>query len=102
MVWRNQVLANHNEAEKDEYLIAHLAVNEQFRRQGIGQALLAKGVEEARRKGYSKLVLEVEIGNEKAIALYRKSGFEITNTVRYEELAQKFKSPGFYKMTSPI
>ncbi|MDP3449345.1 MAG: GNAT family N-acetyltransferase, partial [Anaerolineaceae bacterium] len=69
-----------------------------FRRQGIAQVLLEKAEMDARSLGLSKLVLEVEIGNHKAVALYRKAGFEVINTVYFNENAARFKSPGFYKM----
>jgi ribosomal protein S18 acetylase RimI-like enzyme len=98
MIWLNKSLANNKEAEKDEYLIAHLAVDEGFRRQGIAQALLDKAGQDARSLRLNKLVLEVEIGNEKAINLYQKADFEIVNTVYFNEKTDRFKCPGFYKM----
>lgn len=102
MIWRNKALVNNKEAEKDEYMIAHLAVDANFRRQGIAQALMAHAVEDARSKGFTKLVLEVEMQNDKAFALYRKSGFEVVNTVYFNQGAIKFKSPGFYKMLKQV
>ena len=98
MMWLNKSLAGNKEAENDEYLIAHLAVDNGFRRQGIAQALIEKAGQDARSLGLSKLVLEVEIGNDNAIALYRKAGFELVNTVYFNVKAVRFKSPGFYKM----
>jgi len=98
MIWLNKSLINNTEAEKDEYLIAHLAVDEHFRRQGIAQALLAKAEQDTRSHGLHKLVLEVEIGNDKAISLYKKAGFEIINTVYFNDKAARLKSPGFHKM----
>lgn len=98
MIWLNKSLAGNKEAEKDEYLIGHLAVDQGFRRQGIAQALLGKAEEDALSSGLYKLVLEVEIGNDKAIALYRKAGFEIINTVYFNENAARLRTAGFYKM----
>ena len=102
MVWLNKALAGNKEAERDEYLIAHLAVDEHFRRQGIAQALLEKAARDARAQGLSRLVLEVEIGNQNAIALYQKAGFEIINTVYFNDQSARFKSPGFYKMLKTL
>ncbi len=102
MIWLNKSLAGNKEAEDDEYLIAHLAVNEGFRRQGIAQALLVKAEDDALSLGLRKLVLEVEIGNDNAISLYRKAGFEIINTVYFNEKAGRFKTPGFYKMIKQL
>jgi len=42
---------------------------------GLGAALLAVGIEWARSVGVRKLTLKVFATNERAIALYRKSGF---------------------------
>ena len=98
MLWRNLSLANNREAENDEYLIAHLAVSEDFRRQGVGQALLEKAAQDARTAHIKKLVLEVEIENQKAIALYRKAGFETVKTFLFKSPAASFISPGFHKM----
>lgn len=102
MIWLNKSLANNKEAEKDEYLVAHLAVDEHFRRQGIAQVLLDKAEQDARSQGLYKLVLEVEIGNDRAIALYRKEGLEIINTVYFNERAAKLRCPGFYKMSKNL
>jgi ribosomal protein S18 acetylase RimI-like enzyme len=98
MAWLNRTLADNKEAERDEYLIAHLAVDAHFRRQGIAQALLAKAAEDSLALGIQKLVLEVEIDNHSAFALYRKAGFETVNTIYFNDKAEKLKCPGFYKM----
>lgn len=102
MIWLNKSLAGNKEAENDEYLIAHLAVDASFRRQGIAQALLVKAEEDAFCLGLHKLVLEVEIGNDSAISLYRKAGFEIINTVYFNEKTDRLKTPGYYKMIKMI
>lgn len=98
MMSLNRSLAGNKEAEKDEYLLAHLAVDEGFRRQGIARALLARAEQDALNQKLYKLVLEVEINNHKAIALYKNAGFEIINTVYFGGKADRFRSPGFYKM----
>lgn len=98
MIWLNKSLAGNKEAEKDEYLIAHLAVDDNFRRQGIAQVLLDKAKQDAISFGLPKLVLEVEMANHRAISLYQKAGFEIINTVYFKDDSDRFKSPGFYKM----
>jgi ribosomal protein S18 acetylase RimI-like enzyme len=102
MIRLNKSLAGNKEAEKDEYLIAHLAVDERFRRQGIAQTLLDKAGQDALSLGLNKLVLEVEIDNEKAITLYQKAGFEIVNTVYFSEKTDRFGCLGFYKMSKNL
>ena len=61
----------------DEGDIINIAVNSQYRRQGIGQAILKKLLEEAEQKALCVLHLEVREGNEAAIHLYKKHGFEV-------------------------
>ncbi len=65
----------------DELYIAHLAVSEKFRRQGIGMRLLAHAEEKAREKNLPKLSLLTEIENSPARALYGKFGLELTETI---------------------
>ncbi len=57
----------------DEMSIDSVAVNPEYRRQGIAKALIAKA---AARKRPSALLLEVRESNAPAIALYSSLGFE--------------------------
>ncbi len=57
--------------------ILNVAVDPAFRRQGLGQRLLEYALEYSRKLGASRVELEVRTGNETAIALYQKYGFEI-------------------------
>lgn len=56
--------------------LANLAVSPEYRRQGIGAALLAALEKEARSRGGEFLSLEVRPSNCQAIGLYTKLGFE--------------------------
>jgi ribosomal protein S18 acetylase RimI-like enzyme len=98
MVWRLMVLGHTDEAENDEYLIAHLAVAEEFRRQGIATQLLERAEQEARQAGFSRLVLEVEINNTSARLAYEKFGFKIIGKTEYKKREKILGCPGFYKM----
>ncbi len=59
----------------DECYIANIAVKERFRRKGIGNALLTIGEERAKKEKCFFISLEVRPSNEKAIALYKKRGY---------------------------
>ena len=56
--------------------IHDIVVQPEFRRQGIGQALLAAAESEAREYGCCKLTLEILSGNSRAKASYTRFGFE--------------------------
>jgi len=55
--------------------IHDIVVVPEYRRQGIGQALLAAAEAEARKRGCCKLTLEILSGNTMAMASYTRFGF---------------------------
>jgi ribosomal-protein-alanine acetyltransferase len=59
-----------------ELHINNVAVRAEFRRCGIGAALLNRVLEEARRRKANAAFLEVRSANHAAQALYEKSGFK--------------------------
>ena len=58
-----------------ELHINNVAVRPEFRRRGIGAALLESVIQEARRRKANTAFLEVRSGNYAAQALYEKCGF---------------------------
>ena len=58
-----------------ELHINNVAVRPEFRRRGIGAALLDSVIQEARRRKANTAFLEVRSGNYAAQALYQKCGF---------------------------
>lgn len=60
----------------DEADITNVAVGEEFRGQGIGYRMLSALMERGRERGVKRYTLEVRTGNEAALCLYRKLGFE--------------------------
>jgi [ribosomal protein S18]-alanine N-acetyltransferase len=59
-----------------EYHILNIAVHPEFRRHGVGTALMAGAVGEGRARNASLMILEVRRSNLEARRLYRKFGFE--------------------------
>jgi len=59
-----------------ELHINNFAVRSEFRRRGIGGALLARVLDEARRRKANAAFLEVRSANYAAQALYERSGFK--------------------------
>ena len=60
----------------DEGYIANVAVAPEYRRRGLGDALVTAMAEEARRRRLSFLTLEVRESNAPARALYEKHGYK--------------------------
>ncbi len=61
--------------EGDLLRILSIAVLPPFRRKGIGGALLSRILDEGKAIGLKGAILEAEVGNEAAKALYRSLGF---------------------------
>jgi ribosomal-protein-alanine N-acetyltransferase len=59
----------------DELQIDNLAVAEQWRRQGIGEALLKSALSQSSGLGARSATLEVRSANATARAFYEKEGF---------------------------
>lgn len=57
-------------------LIYHLSVDERFRRQGLGQALMEELEERMREKGCLKAYLMVTKDNPEAVEFYERTGWE--------------------------
>lgn len=53
-----------------------IAVSPDFRRKGLGEAVLSQFIEKCRRREAEKIFLEVRSRNIPAISLYKKAGFE--------------------------
>ena len=62
-------------AAADEAEIITIAVDDVWRRRGVGQALLEEAVAEAAKRGARAMLLEVGVANEPAQALYDRAGF---------------------------
>ncbi|HXG63751.1 MAG TPA: ribosomal protein S18-alanine N-acetyltransferase [Blastocatellia bacterium] len=60
---------------EDELHVNNIASHPSYRRMGIGQALLATGIDRGRLRGVHYVLLEVRASNEVAQSLYRKMGF---------------------------
>jgi ribosomal protein S18 acetylase RimI-like enzyme len=67
--------------------VARLHVVQAQRRRGVATSLMAAGEEDARQRGYRKLVLEVELGEDSAAAraLYEKLGFRFVGPGHHAE-----------------
>jgi len=64
----------------DEVHIFRIAVDPEWRRQGIGSRLVRECLRAARRRGVTAAVLEVRPSNAEAVALYGRFGFQVVAT----------------------
>lgn len=56
--------------------ITKIAVNQKFRKKGIGRQLLKAMIDDCRKKDIYQITLEVRVSNVSAIALYSSCGFK--------------------------
>jgi ribosomal-protein-alanine N-acetyltransferase len=61
--------------------VVSVAVLPQYRRKGIGQALIAEAMDGMRVYNAKQCFLEVRVTNTPAIDLYKKLGFQVTRTI---------------------
>lgn len=59
----------------DELEITNVATHPDYRRRGVGRALVAALLDYARANGFRRVTLEVRVSNAPAIALYKSLGF---------------------------
>ena len=62
------------------YYISNVSVHPQFRGKGLGKVLMREALKIAEEKNCDRTLLDVSIGKDGAIALYKKMGFSITKT----------------------
>jgi len=66
---------------KSESRIIIFAVDEHYRRRGIGRRLMEEFIDLSMRTGVSRITLEVRKSNTAAISFYEKFGFRITGVL---------------------
>jgi ribosomal protein S18 acetylase RimI-like enzyme len=64
--------------------VAGLAVSPNSQRQGVGTALVARAIDEAKKRGARRLTLHVLGTNHSAIRIYESCGFELEGVLRDE------------------
>jgi len=85
--------------ENERFLMDGLFVAPEMRGKGVGTALLDAVIDEARRRGYVQVRLDVVDTNPRAKALYRHVGFRELRTVKIGPLRYIF---GFSASTTMV
>ena len=90
------------ETRPDEFYVSHLAVLPEFRRQGVGRALLSHADTLARTAGMVKNSLCVDIDNLNAQHLYISHGYQVVKTVNTPWLKNRLHTRGFLRMVKSL
>jgi ribosomal protein S18 acetylase RimI-like enzyme len=86
----------------DELYIQALAVFPEYRGQRIASTLLRHAFDYARQIKLTRISLLVEIPNEHAMMVYKKYGFDITNTQTFKSKYRKHQLYGIHKVIAEI
>ncbi len=87
------------DVENERFLMDGLFVAPEARGKGVGTALLDAVIDEAKRRGYTQVRLDVVDTNPRAKALYRHVGFKELKTVKIGPLKHIF---GFSASTTMV
>ncbi|HHW57416.1 MAG TPA: GNAT family N-acetyltransferase [Clostridia bacterium] len=85
---------------KEEYYLSNIAVYSEFRNLGLGNKLLEEIEQEAKKLKCKRIVLDVEVENEKAIKLYEKLGYRIIEKSDFFKIKDKIFQ--FFKMEKEL
>lgn len=69
--------------EEGRIWLESLAVSQEYRRRGIGKALIDKICKIAKEKSYRACFIDVDINNSNAISLYEKLSFICVGKIKY-------------------
>ncbi len=83
---------------RDAYYINNIAVGQERRGQGLGEALLLHVLERARGAGYRCVELDVTEANEGAIRFYRRHGFHAVSESGSQTFLRRYGLPRLKRM----
>jgi ribosomal protein S18 acetylase RimI-like enzyme len=80
------------------WVIDSVATLPQYRKKGIAETLLEHVLLEGKERGYHVAQINMYIGNEPALNLYKKMGFEVIEEKREEYFEHTIGSPGMLSL----
>lgn len=98
----NKILACLPKQIEGAWIIDSVATLPEHRRKGVSEKLLRAILEKGKRQGYSKAQINMYIGNEPALKLYRKFGFEIVEEKLDEYFQKSIGSPGMLSLVKDL
>jgi ribosomal protein S18 acetylase RimI-like enzyme len=84
------------------WVIDSVAVLLEYRGKGTAERLLKKILEKGKRQTHLKAQVNMYIGNEPALNLYRKFGFEIIEEIRDKYFEENIGSPGMLSLARDL
>ena len=102
-LWRGLLLGWLSDGvDNDHFLLDGLCVDDTARSQGVGTALMKAICAEARTRGYSSVRLDVIDSNLRAVALYKRLGFDVTARQSIGPLGWVFGFDAAFTMVKPV
>lgn len=80
------------------WIVENVGTRPEARRKGLVAALLARALEEGRRRGHRRAQISVLIGNDPAQRAYENVGFRVIETLATPEFEALMGVPGFSRM----
>ena len=84
------------------WVIDSVATIPGYRSRGVAERLLHAVMDEGRKQGYSLAQINLYIGNEPALRLYKKLGFEVIEEIRDNYFEEKICSPGMMSLARKL
>ena len=84
------------------WVIDSVATLPQYRKRGIAETLLEHVLHEGKERGYHIAQINMYIGNEPALSLYKKMGFDVIEEKREDYFERTIGSPGMLSLARPI
>jgi ribosomal protein S18 acetylase RimI-like enzyme len=85
-----------------DFAIESVATRPEYRRRGLVRALIGEVLDTARAGGSRLAQIVTYIGDDTAIAAYKKSGFEIQAQRRCRDMEEMLGAPGFVRLTRDL